>query len=117
VKVFFFFFFCHSARFTDNTRLFSKTIQSKRQKPMFNNIRMTVKNLLADNRGDYTEKSNQLSSAAKVGICAGCVVAAAASANALANSSSNAGNTASQKINAPIGAQAAQADQTNAVYR
>jgi hypothetical protein len=84
---------------------------------MFQSIRMTVKNLLADNRGDYTEKSNQLSSAAKVAICLGACAAAAGSANALANSSTNAGNTASQKVNAPIGAQAAQGEQTNSVYK
>lgn len=85
---------------------------------MLNAIRTAAKKLFSDKRGeDLTEKSSALSNAAKTCIALGCAAATAAGAAAVSNSSNNASNTASDKVLAPVGAQAAHADNQSAVYK
>ena len=81
-------------------------------------IARTFKQLLSDKRGDdYTEASTKLTSAAKVAIALGGIAAAAAGASSLSNSSNAASDTAAQKVNAPIGAQASTTTAGQAVYK
>lgn len=85
---------------------------------MFTTIRNAMKKLLSDKRGeDLAEVSSGLSKGAKTAIVLGAIAATAAGTNALSNSSNNASDTAAQKVNAPIGAQAAQTPQSQAVYK
>ena len=85
---------------------------------MISIIVLSFKKLLSDKRGDdYTEASTKLTSAAKVAIALGGIAAAAAGASSLSNSSNAASDTAAQKVNAPIGAQASTTTQGAAVYK
>ena len=85
---------------------------------MFTTIRNAMKKLLSDKRGeDLAEVSSGLSKGAKTAIVLGAIAATAAGTNALSNSSNSASDTAAQKVNAPIGAQAAQTPQSQAVYK
>ena len=85
---------------------------------MFTTIRNTMKKLFSDKRGeDLAEVLSGLSKGAKTAIVLGAIAATAAGTNALANSSNNASDTAAQKVNAPIGAQAATTPQSQAVYK
>ncbi len=85
---------------------------------MFKNFRNTMKKLIVDTLGeDLAEVSSGLSKGAKTAIVLGAIAASAAGTNALSNSSNAASDTAAQKVNAPIGAQAAQTPQGQAVYK
>jgi len=85
---------------------------------MFTKLRTTMKKLIVDTMGeDLAEVSSGLSKGAKTCIVLGCIAASAAGANALSNSSNSASDTAAAKVNAPIGAEAAKATASQAVYK
>lgn len=85
---------------------------------MFNAIRLTLKKLISDKRGeDLAEVSSGLSKGAKTVITLGVVTATAAGAATLANTSNAATDTAAAKVVAPVGAPAGTTAQTGAVYK
>lgn len=85
---------------------------------MFSKIRNTMKKFFVDTLGeDLAEVSSGLSKGAKTAIVLGAIAASAAGTNALSNSSNSASDTAAQKVNAPIGAQASTTQQSQAVYK
>lgn len=85
---------------------------------MFKTFHISMKSLLNDKRGeDLAEVSSGLSKAAKTAIALGVIAATAAGTTTLANNSNSATDTASAKVNAPIGAQAGQTAQSQSVYK
>jgi len=85
---------------------------------MINAIRLTLKKLLSDKRGeDLAEVSSGLSKGAKVVITLGVITATAAGAATLANTSNSASDTAAEKVVRPVGAQAGQTQQSGSVYK
>lgn len=85
---------------------------------MFSKFRTTMKKFFVDTLGeDLAEVSSGLSKGAKTAIVLGAIAATAAGTNSLSNSSNAASDTAAQKVNAPIGAQASTTQQSQAVYK
>jgi hypothetical protein len=85
---------------------------------MLTKIRTTLKHFIVDTLGeDLAEVSSGLSKGAKTAIVLGAIASAAAGTNALSNSANSASGTASEKVNAPIGAQAEKANASQAVYK
>lgn len=85
---------------------------------MFSKIRNTMKKFFVDTLGeDLAEVSSGLSKGAKTAIVLGAIAASAAGTNALSNSANSASDTASKKVNDPIGAQASTTTAAQAVYK
>ena len=84
---------------------------------MFETVRMTVKKLLNDKRGeDLAEVSSGLSKGAKVCITLGVVTATAAGAASLATTQNDTTDEASARIASPTGVQGTKTQKAKKVY-
>lgn len=85
---------------------------------MFQSIRITLKKLFSDKRGeDFTDASSTVSRAGKTLIGLGAVAAISAGVAASSTGTNNATSEAQKRVNAPVGAEAPKADPSKPVFQ